>query len=70
MSRDVGQTTEDGDRRAVTFTSFWGGTDNGRCLQMTQMHRRDGDMDRFNAVQMTEQQVREAVQMMMDWLES
>lgn len=65
MSRDVGETSAR-NNSAVHMTSFFGGTERGRCLQVSQLRR---DAVRGEAVQMTEQQVREAIQIMQAWLE-
>lgn len=69
MSRDVGNTSSQNNEE-VSFTSFFGGADRGRSLQLTQSRPHSQlPVVTHQSVSMTEQQVREAIQIMQAWLE-
>lgn len=67
MSRDIG-TTNNRNNNAVSFTSFFGGADHGRCVQLTQQVG-SGKTFGFRVIQMTKDQVREAISVMQNWLD-
>jgi hypothetical protein len=59
--------------KAVGLTSFAGGTERGACIQFTQsaIHSPEfglGQAGGFNTVQLTKEQVVEAMKVMTDWL--
>jgi len=76
MSTELNPVPANNGNDSVSVTSFFGGSDRGRCLQFTQAtrNRKTGHpghehQQMFEFVQMTEEQVREAMARMQEWLD-
>lgn len=71
MSTEFEETKEHRGSNAVSMTSFFGGRERGRCLQLTQTGMGYGEgHNPCQMVQMTETQVRETMATMKEWLEA
>ena len=70
MSTEL-NTAVSNDNEDLSVTSFFGGSQRGRCLQLTQSNqtRRQGaGCNMFDNVQLDEQQVRQLMGTMAEWL--
>ena len=68
MSWEMKELPESGSRKEVHVTSFFGGQDTGRCLQLTQQVdvKGDGNME-VQFVHLTREQAMELVKRVTDW---
>jgi hypothetical protein len=66
MSKNLKQIAEDRGNDPLLPTAFFGGTERGSCIQISQ--RADGDRF-FDSVQVTKQQAGELITRLQEWLD-
>jgi hypothetical protein len=66
MSTDLKTIEQDSRSREVFLTSFFGGADRGRCVQLTQIQPNEAHLAHF--VQLTQGQSIDLVMTLIDWI--